>query len=283
MSVATFVPEIWTGKLLTAFDKKLVYAGLVNRDYEGEISQAGDTVRINSVGRVTIAPYVPNVTEVDPETLDTTDQTLVVDQCHYFAFEVDDVDKRQAKSGLVGEATKTAGHDFADIIDQYIVDQYVNVDASNDLGTIDVTDGDEAYALLVAMRTACEEANLPSDGRWAVIPPWITGHLLMNNKFVANAALAQSGGNLLNGKVGRAAGFDIYESNNNPVITGDDYLAWAGIKPAITMAQQINEVEAYRSQKRFADVVRGLLLYGAKMVRNDAVVVAAASQTESGS
>jgi len=279
VSVATFVPEIWTGKLLTAFDKKLVYADLINRDYEGEISAAGDTVRINSVGDVAIAEYVPGTTEVDPETLDTADQTLVVDQAHYFAFEVDDVDKRQAKAGLVAEATRRAGHNLADIVDQFIVDLYTGVDADNDIGGLAITDGDTAYSMLLAMRTACNEADIPDDGRWAVLPAWITGLLLDNSKFVANPALAQTGGNLLNGKIGRAAGFDIYESNNNPLITGDDYLAWAGIKPAITMAQQINEVEAYRSHKHFADVVRGLLLYGAKLIRPDAIVTVTASQT----
>jgi len=279
VSVATFVPEIWSGKLLTAFDKKLVYADLVNRDYEGEIAQAGDTVRINAVGDVTIAPYVPGTTEIEPETLDTADQVLVVDQAHYFAFEVDDVDQRQAKGGLVTEATRRAGHNLADIVDQFIVDLYAGVDGANALSTVDCSDGDKAYTMLLAMRTACEEADIPTDGRWCVVPPWVVGHLLDNPKFVANPALAQTGANLLNGQVGRAAGFDIYESNNNPLITGDDYLVWAGVKPAMTMAQQINDVEAHRSHKHFADVVRGLLLYGAKLVRPNAIVTAEASQS----
>lgn len=282
MSVATFVPEIWSAKLLLNFQRKLVYADLVSRDYEGDVAQAGDTVHINTLGDVTVADYTAGTTSITPETLATTQQALTIDQAHYFAFEVDDVDKRQMAGNLIAEATKNAGYGFAKTVDEYIVDLYSGVDAGNDLGTVAVTTGDLAYELLLDMRTACAEADIPDAGRWAVVPPWFAGLLLNNEKFVKNEALgSKSADALLNGHIGRAAGFDVYESNSNPLTTTgtDDYLVWCGTPSAIGLVTQINEVEALRSQTHFADVVRGLLLYGAKLLRSDGIVTAAASQT----
>lgn len=282
MSVATFVPEIWSAKLLLNFQRKLVYADLVSRDYEGDVAQAGDTVHINTLGDVTVADYTAGTTSITPETLATTKQAITIDQAHYFAFEVDDVDKRQMAGNLIAEATKNAGYGFAKTVDEFIVDLYSGVDAGNDLGTVAVTTGDLAYELLLDMRTACAEADIPDAGRWAVVPPWFAGLLLNNEKFVKNEALgSKSADALLNGHIGRAAGFDVYESNSNPLTTTgtDDYLVWCGTPSAIGLVTQINEVEALRSQTHFADVVRGLLLYGAKLLRSDGIVTAAASQT----
>lgn len=284
MSVATFVPEVWSAKLLLNFERKLVYADLVSRDYEGDVSQAGDTVHINTLGDVTVNPYAPNTTEIQPETLATTSQPLTIDQSHYFAFEVDDVDKRQMAGDLVSDATRNAGYGFAKVVDEYIVDLHSGVDSGNDLGAMDVTDGEAAYDLLLELRTACAEKDIPDVDRWCVVPPWFAGLLLNNEKFVKNAALGERAADaLLNGHIGRAAGFDVYESNSNPVLTtgGSDYLVWCGVPSAIGLVTQVNSVEAMRSEKRFADVVRGLLLYGAKLLRPKGVVVAAANRTVS--
>lgn len=284
MSVADFVPEIWSAKLLLNFERKLVYADLASRDYEGEVSQAGDTVHINTLGDVSVGAYSPGSTTVTPETLATTKQALVIDQAYYFAFEVDDVDKRQMAGDLVGEATRNAGYGFAKTVDEHIVDLYDAVDAGNDLGSVNVGSGDDAYDLLLELRTACAEKDIPDTDRWCVVPPWFAGQLLNNDKFVKNPALGQTAADaLLNGHIGRGAGFDVYESNSNPVLTsgGDDYLVWCGTPSALGLVTQVNEVEAMRSQDHFADVVRGLLLYGAKLLRPKGVVVAAANRTSS--
>ena len=286
MSIDSFIPEVWSAELLLNFERKLVYANLVSRDYEGDVSRAGDTVHINTLTDVTISPYIPGTTTIDPAALSTTSQPLTIDQAHYFAFGVDDVDKRQAaaSSNLVSEATRNAGYGFAAVVDEYIADLYSGVDSSNDLGPVDLASGDDAYDLLIDMRTKCAEVDMPDVGRWCVVPPWVAGLLLNNDKFVRNAALGEKSSDaLLNGHIGRAAGFDIYESNSNPVITsgGDDYLVWAGVPSAIGLVAQINEVEAYRSQTAFEDVVRGLQLFGAKLLRPDGIVTAAATSTAS--
>ena len=101
MAFNKFKPEIWSALLLVALRKSLVYSAFTNRDYEGDIAEAGDTVRITSVGRPTIANYVPGQTVISPETVADSQRTLVVDQSKFFAFQIDDVDKRQAKGGIM--------------------------------------------------------------------------------------------------------------------------------------------------------------------------------------
>src|SRR5574337_463011 len=108
MAVDSFIPEVWNASLLTTLSKKYVFGqgGIINRDYEGDISQYGDTVHIGSLTDPTVATYTKNVTVIDPATLATTDQTLLIDQSKYFAFEVDDVDARQVRNNgdLMGKA-----------------------------------------------------------------------------------------------------------------------------------------------------------------------------------
>src|SRR5947207_4947000 len=122
MAILRFRPEIWSAALLVALQKKLVYAqpGVVNRDYEGEISQAGDTVRITSISDPTVATYTPNVTVIAPEELTDAQRTLVVDQAKYFAFFVDDVDARQAKGNVMPTAMARAAYKLADQADQFV-------------------------------------------------------------------------------------------------------------------------------------------------------------------
>lgn len=282
MAVTTFIPEVWAAKILSAFKQELVYGALCNRDYEGDIAQSGDTVHITSLADPTIAPYVKGVTEIDPAQLNTTDDTLVIDQSHYFAFEVDDIDKRQLKGDVMPEAMDRAAFGMADLVDQYIAGFYTDADAGNVIAATAITDGDKAYTGLVSLRTVLNKAKVPKKGRWVVVPSWYTALLLENSKFVANPALGQAGANLQNGAVGRIAGFDVYESENVPTISGDDDAVMAGHPSAITLAEQINKVEAYRPESSFSDAVKGLLLYGAKVIRPTALAVLTASQTAVG-
>ncbi|MFO7294268.1 MAG: coat protein, partial [Acidimicrobiia bacterium] len=100
MAISNFVPEVWAAELLVALEKNLVYAapGVVNRDYEGEIAQYGDTVHITTLGDPTIGTYTPH-SDITIEDVDDTPTTLTIDQAKYFAFEVDDIERRQARDG----------------------------------------------------------------------------------------------------------------------------------------------------------------------------------------
>jgi N4-gp56 family major capsid protein len=283
MSIQRFRPEIWSANLLVALRKALVYAapGVVNRDYEGEIQQAGDTVRITSISDPTIGTYNSNTTTITPEELTDAQRTLVVDQAKYFAFYVDDVDARQAKGNVIPEAMRRSAYKLADNVDQYVAAMYTGVAAANALGTVAVPAATPTAfyeSVLVPLAVKLDEANVPTEGRYCIIPPWLHGRALRDDRFVRADASGDSN-TLRNGLVGRAAGFDIRKSNNAPLVTGDDYAVTAGVDMAISYAEQINKTEAYRPEAKFADAVKGLLLYGAKLVRPEALATAVVSQT----
>lgn len=281
MSVRNFVPEYWSSRLLVAARKELIYASptVCNRDYEGEISEAGDTVRITSVSRPAIGTYTPGSTVITPESLTTGQRTLVVDQSKYWAFSIDDVDKRQAKSNLIPEAMSEASYALADTMDQYVAGLYTQIASANFLNVVGspidtYTTPTDAYDdVLVPLRTKLTKANVPKMGRYVIVPPEFYASLLLDDRFIAADKAATDTG-LRNGFVGRAAGFDIYESNNCPVPTGDTTVVQAGVKSAVTFAEQINKTEAYRPENSFEDAVKGLALYGAKVLRPDHLAAA---------
>jgi hypothetical protein len=282
MSINNFIPEIWAATLLSSLKKSLIFAGpgVVNRDYEGDISNAGDTVRITSISRPTISTYTRGSTTIVPEQLTDAQRALLIDQSKMFAFEIDDIDMRQSKDGgkLMAEAAQEAGYGLADVADQFVAGLYTGVDAANALGTVAITTGDLAYAGLVNLRTKLTNANVPLAGRWVIVPSWYYGLLLQCNLFIrANEAGTTEG--LRNGFVGRATGFDVMESNNAPHVTGDDDAVIAGYPGAISFAEQIAKTEPYRPPDSFSDALKGLHLYGAKLLRPSGIATMVASQT----
>ena len=265
MAVTSFIPELWSARLLAHLDKAHVATAFTNRDYEGEIRQAGDTVHINMLGNITVKSYTKNTDIEGPEALSTEDQTLVIDQLKYFNFQVDDVDKVQAAGALLDPATERAAYALNDICDAFIF-SYLASAAGKELTLGSVTDVKTAYAALVAIRTAFVKANVPS-GTWQVaVDPTFAGFLLQDDRFVKAGIDAQYG-NLQNGFIGRAAGIDVYESNN---ITAGSLIAAPAF--ACTFAEQILEMEAYRPEKRFADAVKGLHVYGIKATYPECII-----------
>ncbi|GAA0638200.1 P22 phage major capsid protein family protein [Kutzneria viridogrisea] len=281
MSITRFRPEIWSAQLLVALRKKLVYAGpaIVNRDYEGEITQAGDTVRITSISDPTIGTYSPNSTVITPEELTDAQRTMVIDQAKYFAFFVDDVDARQAKGNVMPEAMRRAAYKLADVVDQYVAALFTGAPTANTVGStgspISLATPTDAYdKVLVPLDARLTKANVPTEGRYVVVSPEFKAALRKDNRFIRVNESGDGGDALRNGNIGRAAGFDIYESNNTPVPTGTVQALTAGTNMAISFAEQINKTEAYRPESKFADAVKGLALYGAKLVRPECLAVA---------
>ena len=269
MAITNFIPEVWSAALLKALRDRLTYAqaGVINRNYEGDIARAGDTVHITSFTDPSVRDYTKNGT-ITWDTLTDSGQTLVVDQADYFAFKVDDIDKRQALSGFVEETTTGASYNLAAEADEYVSGLMV-AGATNDLGAVTVSSSDpDAYELLVGLRTALTRSNTPADGRFVVVPPELYAVLLKDDRFIRYDASNTEGG-LRNGIVGRAAGFDVIESNVVPS-TGTETVVFdvvAGHGIATTFAEQIASTEAMRLENTFGDGVRGLHLYGAKVVR----------------
>lgn len=347
MAITYFQPEIWSASLLSVLSKSLVYAGApcVNRDYEGDIANAGDTVHIVSVADPTILDYEKD-TDLTVQVLTDAEQQLSIDQAKAFAFEIDDIDRRQVASGgaLMSEAATRAAFGLADKADQFVAGKMA-ISAGSALGVVDATTATNVYdTLLVPARVKLNQANVPTAGRFMVIDPATEGQILLDSRFIkANEAGTDAG--LRNGYVGRAAGFDIYVSNNAPqanraitatvtvattaatltaaagtfnqgdvgltvagtritassaiisvnadgsvatmdtagatagtqtdtVLSGGGQLAIAGSRIATSYAEQISKVEAFRPEKRFADALKGLHLYGAKVTRGAGLVVA---------
>lgn len=276
MSVDTFIPEVWAARLLENLRKAQIFtqAGIVNRDYEGDIANQGDTVRIQAIGAITIGTYTKNADIAAPETLTDAESTLLIDQGKYFNFAVDDVDRRQINVNLIDGAMREAAYGLRDVADKFVAGLYASAGSSvgtsgapkTDLGT-----ATNAYLHLVALGVQLDQLDVPTDGRWVAVPPWFHGKLLQDDRFVKSGT-DSAAGTLANGEVGQAAGFRILKSNN----VSNDATTWripAGTDAAISFAEQINKVEAFRPERRFADAVKGLHLYGAKVIRPKALSV----------
>ena len=275
MAITNFIPEVWAAQLLVSLKKSLVYgqAGVVNRDYEGEISQYGDTVHITNIVQPTIGDYTAH-TDITVEELDDDTRALVIDQSKYFAFEVDDIEKRQARSDVQAEGASESAYGLRDVADQYIAGlMNTDVDAGNQLGELTLADTQVYDEMLIPMSVRLDEENVPAEGRWLVVSPAVHGELLKDDRFVRADASGSTAG-LRNAFIGRAAGFDILKSNNTPAGAATGRVQIAGYPGAFSYAEQINNVEAFRVEKRFADALKGLHLYGAKTVRPTGLVTA---------
>lgn len=259
MAIASFIPEIWAARLLEHYNRNLVVAGLLNRNYEGEIRQYGDTVHINSLEDITVKPYTPN-TDIDaPEQLTTVDQTLLIDHGMYYNFYVDDVDAAQARSELMDAAMRNASYRLAQDTEDYVIEKLL--EGATNAGSGALTESN-VYQQIVAIKTAMDEKNVPREGRKLIVPPSVEGLLLMDSRFVTGGMGEQR---LVNGLVARAAGFEIYMS------TGLEDVMIAMRSEDATFANQITETEAYRPERKFADAVKGLALCGAKVTNPDGV------------
>ena len=282
MAITNFIPTLWSARLLQNIHTSLVYGqtGVVNREYEGQITAVGDTVKITNIGPVTVGDYTKNGTIGEPEELTDQSRSLQITQSKYFHFYLDDVDRAQALPGLMDEAMREAAFALANVADKFIANMYVDAAPENMIGddTTPVSPTkDTAYEYLVDLSTKLDEADVPPTGRWVIIPPWFEGLLLKDNRFVANGT---TGGwaTLVNGQIGAAAGLNILKSNNVPNTTGTKYKIIAGVAAAYTFAEQVNQVEAYRPEKRFADAMKGLHLYGGKTIRPQFLAVLTADK-----
>lgn len=272
MAITNFIPEVWAAELLVELEKSLVYGapGVVNRDYEGDISQFGDTVHITTLADPTIGDYTAH-TDITIEEVDDASQTLTIDQAKYFAFTVDDIEQRQARNGgsVLSEQARKAAYKLRDTADQHLAGvMAAGVDAGNLVSETTLSSPSDAYDLLVDLGVLLDESDVPTEGRWTVITPAFHGLLLKDDRFVATGDAAAVGMRA-NGMVGSAAGFSIRKSNNAPdgPGAGAGKLLVAGYAGATTYAEQINKTEATRKEKGFADIVKGLHLYGSKITR----------------
>lgn len=264
MATANFIPEIWSKKLLKIFDKHVVMANLVNRDFEGEIQQAGDVVKVRTFGDITINNYTRD-TAINFQSLTDPMQEMAIDQQKYFAFKVDDLDKAQSDTAILEGYTTRAAIAIRDVIDTYLLSLHSQVDAGNVIGTngepIALT-ASNIYGYIVDLGEKLDNCNIPPEGRYLVITPKFKSMLLKSPEFTRATSLGDTV--VANGKIGTIGGFEVYVTTNNPA-SGGVVNILAFNRDFISFASQVSKVEHVRPYDQFCDAVKGLYLYGAKV------------------
>jgi hypothetical protein len=265
-----------------------VFAGpaLTNRDYEGEIAQAGDTVHILRPGAGgAIKTYVPNVNMDPPERPDGDDLTLVVDQYKYFNIAIDDVNRVQTLPGLFDAWARRTARNARVVIDSFVAGRMqAGVLPANTLGSdaapvtvkADGTGQYTPYQLFVELRRLMNAQDAPEEQRWAVIDEDLEAEVLQDDKYIpAGAAETRSG------QIGRIAGFTIYRTTAVPSSPGSGTTPVANSKilagsgnDAVTFASQLAQIKPYEIEQQFGDGLKGLELYGAKVLEPETIALA---------
>lgn len=281
-AVASDIAQLWAAALQRARMKMLTAEQGCNRIYQDQVLRGGDTVRINTVGDITINTSHSRSADMTLQTIRTTDQTLVMDREDDYAFYLDDVDDVQAVSDVMGESARRAGYLLRDQMDQYIFTTMgASVATANQMAarTIGTGSGDwDAFETLVDMAVLLDQANAPEDNRFVYIPMWMGGVLAKDprkSSFGTTPNLTTYGSMY----VGRsAAGLEIFKSNNLTT-SGSAYTIIAGTRDATTMAEQINKSDARPNNLRMGMNVLGLHVYGAKVTRPTELVSCAVTQS----
>lgn len=269
-----FIPELWVAALQAPYQKSLVYAQptIVNDRYTGVISGMGDTVHFGAISAPTVRKY--NVLEpLEYEQVEIETNSLVIDQGDYFGFYVNDTDTRMTAGPYRDPAVRAAAEELRHQTDTHIADKMVN-EAGTKLGNVDIARSSEndLWDLLIDMRTALNKASVPETGRFVILGPESEAAALRTPGFVkVNEAGTDQA--LRNGIIGRLAGFDVLTSPDAPVSAGREGIV-AGNRDAVWYAQTLTKVESGRSERQFADYVRGLNVYGANVIRPEALVSA---------
>ena len=261
MALTNFIPTIWSEALYQELDNKYIAVKNCNREYEDDIKSKGNTVKISGVGDISVFDYTRNTDMSAPETLSDTARTLTIDQAKAFNFQIDDVDKAQAVPRLMQAAMKKAASALANTADNYVFGLVNSCEEANVLDMGNAT-AENIIDSILSVRTKLYRSNIyDSDDVIFEVSPEI-GELIMKAK------INLSTGNrdvLENGCIGSVSGVKIYVSNN-VVRDGNVHKCVARSKRSVAFAEQLSEIEAYRPEKRFADAVKGLHLYGAKIV-----------------
>lgn len=283
-----WVPEIYSKKVQIAFRKASVIEAITNSDYFGEISGYGDTVNIIKEPTITTYDYTRGV---DTTTSGLGDQELVltVDQAKAFKFIVDDLEKRFSHVNWQSLAADQAAYQLKDDMDSDVlaaiaaaasVQTYGSAGAPLDTGF--GTSELDPLDVMARMARLLDDQNVPEENRWFVAPPKFYEELAKTSSKLMSVDYNQGDGGLRNGLVasGQLRGFKMYKSNNLPSWTGtgsfsgtSDKFVIAGHMSAVATAQALTSVESFRDPNSFGDVVRGLSVWGRKVLRPEAVVL----------
>lgn len=291
----TFIPQIWSGKLLEKFYAACVLAAISNTDYEGEIKKYGDTVIIRTIPTLTIRDYQATMA-IQLERPSSNVINLLIDQGKYFAAILDDVMRVQADMDLLDMWADDASEQLKIAIDTQVLAAIpAQVDALNKgttagkisgninlgkatapitVGPADASGVSGIISLLIDMGVCLDEQNVPEPGRWVVLPAWAVGMLLKSDVRAANI-MGDATSALRNGRVGTISRFTVYQSNLLPTATETGKTAFhilAGHNSGLTFASQLTEMETLRVESTFGTLMRGLQVYGFKVLKPESIV-----------
>lgn len=271
MAISNFIPEIWRAQVLTTFQDQSVLSNTVATEYEGD-ARVGNLVRVTEFEVPEIVDYATGNGDgprtIEPQELTATNQAILIDQEKAWAFFVDDIDRRQAAGGLE-TISRDAALALRNTAESYIAG-LMEADGTA-MDPVAISTGDEAFDIVAEMRTQLSTANVPLDGRTLAVNPEFSRYLLGADSKLTNVDSAGDAAALRAATLGNLLGFRVVESNHVGAGSGLP-TAYAYHRSAVGFVHQINEVEAVRDTRRFADIVRGLAVYGGRVLRPEAVL-----------
>lgn len=278
-------PQIYSKKVLKFFRKASTVEAITNNDYFGEIANFGDTVRIITEPTITVSSYVRGQ-EVTPQDLTDTELTLAVDQANKFAFAVDDIEEKQSHINWQELAASSGAYALRDAYDtnvlSYISGQvptaqtYGTTGAALDMG-FEATDSVRPLQIVNRLKLFLDLNNVPLENRWLTANPRFWEQMQDEDAKILDASWTGAGSSdVFNGKVQDRTirGFTCYVTNNAPDFSASVYNVLAGHMSAVATASQIAKMETIRHPNTFADVVRGLHVFGRKALRTTAIAQA---------
>jgi len=283
----TFIPEIWSGKIIEKFYDATVLAAIANTDYEGEIKNYGETVKIRQKPDVAITAYTPEVTlSVTRPSVAAVD--LEINKGFYWNVALEDVMEVQSDINMLSMWADDASEQLKISVDTEVLDN-INADiaAANKGATAGAISGNidlgataaaetvnktNVLDYIIKMGQVLDEQNIPETGRWIVIPAWFAS--LIKQSDLKDASLAGDNTSIMrNGRLGMIDRFTLYLSNHVKTVsdTGTKYHVYAGHSHGLTFASQLTKVETLRAETTFATLMRGLQIFGYKVTDGTAV------------
>ena len=262
MSVVNFIQTIWSKKIQDDLELKCKLVDNCLRDYEGDCKFAR-TVKILGVGEPTIGTYTG--AKIDYEEMSDKGQTLDIDQQNYFAFLVDDIDKAQSVPGLPEKYQAKAVHGLAVKRDAYVANLIKGV--TSNVTTAEAKTREAIKEAIDEAIVTLRERNFDEEGVIEITP---AVYNLFKNELITLST--NNPEYIKKGIVGVYDDFNVIMTNG---LAKDGNFAYCAVrgKKAIAFAGQINEVEAGRHQDYFADYVRGLDTFGAKVIDESRIQV----------
>ena len=270
-SYSAFIPELWSQKLNNMLEKNCVMLQCVNRNWEGEIKNQGDTVKIITPAKVSVSTLTDD--NISYSSLAPTSMDLKIDQKKFFAFKIDDVSAVQSNTDIMEAHLSNAKKAIEEVQDSYLLGLHTDVPTANIVGSEEspiTLSKTTIYENFVNLALALKNSDAVHSGvrPWVVINPTIESYLLQSSEFISAYNVADE--ILREGSIGRIAGMDVLVSTNLTDVDSKYYVL-AGTNEAITFASQLSKIESLRDKDSFSDLVRGLYLYGAKTVQPKAL------------